>query len=219
MREHNIQNIAHLSYYTNANGLLLVVLIKRGSAQFSLHSPARPADPQIPLTSALLCRVQDCNQSVAYASRSVRQCDLRTDTGRGARLRQLGRRAAPTTATLPSSPPRWRRWSTATRRRPSRSRCATTSFPSRRRISPCGRTGTWRSWRRPSRCRRRRLRQTAPPDGWWPHSVHDIVEAWALDEIAEWLQRCTTWHRRGGLAHDCNARSSTGSASGCYRWV
>ena len=39
--------------------------------------------------------------------------------------------------------------------------------------------------------------QTAPPDGWWPHSVHDIVEAWALDEIAEWLQRCTTWHRRG----------------------
>ena len=61
--------------------------------------------------------------------------------------------------------------------------------------------------------------QTAPPDGWWPHSVHDIVEAWALDEIAEWLQRCTTWHRRGGLAHDCNARSSTGSASGCYRWV
>jgi hypothetical protein len=42
--------------------------------------------------------------------------------------------------------------------------------------------------------------QTAPPDGWWPHSVHDIVEAWALDEIAEWLQRCTTWHRRGGLA-------------------
>ena len=44
--------------------------------------------------------------------------------------------------------------------------------------------------------------QTAPPDGWWPHSVHDIVEAWALDEIAEWLQRCTTWHRRGGLAHE-----------------
>ena len=36
MREHNIQNIAHLSYYTNANGLLLVVLIKRGSAKFSL---------------------------------------------------------------------------------------------------------------------------------------------------------------------------------------
>ena len=32
MREHNIQNIAHLSYYTNANGLLLVVLKKRGSA-------------------------------------------------------------------------------------------------------------------------------------------------------------------------------------------
>ena len=36
MREHNIQNIAHLSYYTNANGLLLVVLIKRGSAKISL---------------------------------------------------------------------------------------------------------------------------------------------------------------------------------------
>ena len=36
MREHNIQNIAHLSYYTNANGLLLVVLKKRGSAKFSL---------------------------------------------------------------------------------------------------------------------------------------------------------------------------------------
>ena len=31
MREHNIQNIAHFSYYTNANGLLLVVLKKRGS--------------------------------------------------------------------------------------------------------------------------------------------------------------------------------------------
>ena len=40
MREHNIQNIAHLSYYTNANGLLLVVLIKRGSANISL-SPWR----------------------------------------------------------------------------------------------------------------------------------------------------------------------------------
>ena len=37
MREHNIQNIAHLSYYTNANGLLLVVLKKRGSANFSLQ--------------------------------------------------------------------------------------------------------------------------------------------------------------------------------------
>ena len=31
MREHNIQYIAHFSYYTNANGLLLVVLKKRGS--------------------------------------------------------------------------------------------------------------------------------------------------------------------------------------------
>ena len=32
MREHNIQYIAHLSYYTNANGLLLVVYSKLGSA-------------------------------------------------------------------------------------------------------------------------------------------------------------------------------------------
>ena len=37
MREHNIQNIAHLSYYTNANGLLLVVLKKRGSGNISLE--------------------------------------------------------------------------------------------------------------------------------------------------------------------------------------
>ena len=44
--------------------------------------------------------------------------------------------------------------------------------------------------------------QTAPEDGFWPHDVQDIVEGWALDEIAEWLQRCTTWHRRGGLAHE-----------------
>ena len=41
MREHNIQNIAHLSYYTNANGLLLVVLKKRGSANISLGAVAR----------------------------------------------------------------------------------------------------------------------------------------------------------------------------------
>ena len=44
--------------------------------------------------------------------------------------------------------------------------------------------------------------QAPPPDGWWPHDVHDIVEGWALDEIAEWLRRCETWHRRGGLAHE-----------------
>ena len=36
MREHNIQYIAHLSYYTNANGLLLVFYSKLGSAKFSL---------------------------------------------------------------------------------------------------------------------------------------------------------------------------------------
>ena len=32
--------------------------------------------------------------------------------------------------------------------------------------------------------------QEPPPDGWWPHDVHDIVESWALDEISEWLRRC-----------------------------
>ena len=51
MREHNIQNIAHLSYYTNANGLLLVVYSKLGSAQFSLfvglrHDPKTHQDPR-----------------------------------------------------------------------------------------------------------------------------------------------------------------------------
>ena len=46
MREHNIQNIAHLSYYTNANGLLLVVLIKRGSAKFSLEKS--PNEDRLP---------------------------------------------------------------------------------------------------------------------------------------------------------------------------
>ena len=53
MREHNIQNIAHLSYYTNANGLLLVVLIKRGSAKFSLAQPAAQRLPIVQLEAEM----------------------------------------------------------------------------------------------------------------------------------------------------------------------
>ena len=40
--------------------------------------------------------------------------------------------------------------------------------------------------------------QTAPPDGWWPHSIQEIVEPWALDEIRCWLSRCARWHKDGG---------------------
>jgi len=41
MREHNIQYIAHLSYYTNANGLLLVFYSKLGSAKSLSGSSSR----------------------------------------------------------------------------------------------------------------------------------------------------------------------------------
>ena len=41
-----------------------------------------------------------------------------------------------------------------------------------------------------------------PPDGgWWPNDVTDIVEGWALEEIAAWLRRCLDWHRAGGPRH------------------
>ena len=44
--------------------------------------------------------------------------------------------------------------------------------------------------------------QEPPPDGWWPHDVRDIVEEWALNEIAAWLRGCAEWHSRGGRAHE-----------------
>ena len=44
--------------------------------------------------------------------------------------------------------------------------------------------------------------QPPPPDGWWPHDVRDIVEEWALNEIAAWLRGCAEWHSRGGRAHE-----------------
>jgi len=39
---------------------------------------------------------------------------------------------------------------------------------------------------------------SAPPDGWWPDSIEDIVEAWALKEIREWYAACAKWHADGG---------------------
>ena len=41
-------------------------------------------------------------------------------------------------------------------------------------------------------------RPKAPPGGWWPHSIEDIVEGWALKEIRQWLADCQRWHARGG---------------------
>ena len=43
--------------------------------------------------------------------------------------------------------------------------------------------------------------QDPPADGWWPDSVHDIVEGWALEKIDAWLRACLAWHRDGGPAH------------------
>ena len=40
--------------------------------------------------------------------------------------------------------------------------------------------------------------QTDPPDGWWPHSVRDILEPWALEGIQDWMSRCVDWHKGGG---------------------
>ena len=40
--------------------------------------------------------------------------------------------------------------------------------------------------------------QRPPPDGWWPHSIEDIIEPWALARIRDWLRRCAEWHQRGG---------------------
>jgi len=41
---------------------------------------------------------------------------------------------------------------------------------------------------------------TAPPNGWWPHSIEDIVERWALLEIKQWYIDCCAWHKGGGIA-------------------
>jgi len=40
--------------------------------------------------------------------------------------------------------------------------------------------------------------QKPPPNGWWPDSIHDIVEAWALDDMAEWYELNSKWHANGG---------------------
>ena len=43
--------------------------------------------------------------------------------------------------------------------------------------------------------------QSLPEDGFWPHDIRDIVEAWALEEIDAWLAEYLAWHRSGGPAH------------------
>jgi len=53
--------------------------------------------------------------------------------------------------------------------------------------------------------------QTAPPDGWWPHDETDIIEAWALGEIRDWLRAYQAWHVAGGPAHGRPQKLAFGS--------
>ena len=45
-----------------------------------------------------------------------------------------------------------------------------------------------------------RPEQTPPPSGWWPDSIEDILEVWALKEMGEWFDLCAAWHQGGGGA-------------------
>ena len=72
MREHNIQYIAHLSYYTNANGLLLVVLKKRGSVYKSLVGRGRTVT--VGRTSVVwLCGLDGWSQTRAGCFRALKK--------------------------------------------------------------------------------------------------------------------------------------------------
>ena len=84
MRELNIQNIAHISYYTNANGLLLVVLIKRGSAKFSLTVLGSLRGVTYSHQGRLLILADARDQAASYAARVRSMSPPVVATGRDA---------------------------------------------------------------------------------------------------------------------------------------
>ena len=38
----------------------------------------------------------------------------------------------------------------------------------------------------------------APPGGWWPHDIFDILQRWCVHEIRAWLTAMDVWHASGG---------------------
>ena len=42
------------------------------------------------------------------------------------------------------------------------------------------------------------IRPKRPPNGWWPHSIRNIVKPWALERIQQWFQDMREWHAAGG---------------------